>query len=63
MRYEKGFIILISNYNFDERDKIFKDNIVADSITGKVVGHTAIFYINVSSYRLKDKMIQLRSNN
>jgi len=60
MRYEKGSIILTSNYNFDERGKIFEDNVVAAAIIDRLVHHTAIFYINGSSYRLKDKLQKVK---
>jgi DNA replication protein DnaC len=32
MRYEKGSIILTSNYNFDEWGKVFEDNVVTSAI-------------------------------
>jgi len=56
IRYEKGSIILTSNYNFDEWGKIFEDNVVASAIIDRLVHHAKIFYINGSSYRLKDKL-------
>src|SRR3990170_3005747 len=56
MRYEKGSIILTSNYNFDEWGRIFEDNVVASAIIDRIVHHANIFYINGSSYRLKDKL-------
>jgi len=56
MRYEKGSIILTSNYNFDEWGKVFEDNVVASAIIDKLVHHASIFYINGSSYRLKNKL-------
>lgn len=56
IRYEKGSIILTSNYNFDEWGKVFEDNIVATAIIDRLVHHAKIFYINGSSYRLKDKL-------
>ena len=56
MRYEKGSIILTSNYNFDEWGKVFEDNIVAAAIIDRLVHHASIFYINGSSYRLKGKL-------
>ncbi len=55
-RYEKGSIILTSNYNFDEWGRIFEDNVVASAIIDRLVHHARIFYINGSSYRLKDKL-------
>lgn len=56
IRYEKGSIILTSNYNFDEWGKVFEDSIVATAIIDRLVHHAKIFYINRSSYRLKDKL-------
>lgn len=56
IRYEKGSIILTSNYNFDQWGKFFEDNIVASAIIDRLVHHASIFYINGSSYRLKDKI-------
>ncbi|MBI4681137.1 MAG: ATP-binding protein [Nitrospirae bacterium] len=56
MRYEKGSIILTSNYNFDEWSKVFEDNIVASAIIDRLVHHASIFYITGSSYRLKNKL-------
>ena len=60
MRYEKGSVILTSNYNFDEWSKVFDDNIVASAIIDRLVHHSSLFYINGSSYRIKDK---IRKNN
>jgi DNA replication protein DnaC len=55
-RYEKGSIILTSNYNFDEWGKVFEDSVVATAIIDRLIHHSKIFYINGSSYRLKDKI-------
>lgn len=56
IRYEKGSIILTSNYNFDEWGRVFEDSIVASAIIDRLVHHARIFYINGSSYRVKDKL-------
>lgn len=56
IRYERGSIILTSNYNFDEWGRIFEDNVVATAIIDRLVHHAKIFYINGSSYRLKGKL-------
>lgn len=56
MRYEKGSIILTSNYNFDEWGRVFEDNVVASAIIDRLVHHASIFYINGESYRLKNKL-------
>lgn len=56
MRYEKGSIILTSNYNFNEWGEIFSDQVVAAAIIDRLVHHAHIFYINGTSYRLKGKL-------
>jgi DNA replication protein DnaC len=56
MRYEKGSIILTSNYNFDEWGRIFEDDVAASAIIDRLVHHAMIFYINGSSFRIKDKL-------
>jgi len=56
MRYEKGSIILTSNYGFDDWSKVFDDSIVASAIIDRVIHHSVIFYINGASYRLKNKL-------
>jgi DNA replication protein DnaC len=63
MRYEKGSIILTSNYNFDEWGKIFEDTVAAAAIIDRLVHHANIFYVNGSSYRLKDKLKKGQSSN
>ena len=56
IRYERGSVILTSNYNFDDWGQIFQDNVVAAAIIDRIVHHARIFYINGSSYRLKNKL-------
>ena len=56
MRYEKGSIILTSNYNSNEWGEIFSDQVVAAAIIDRLVHHARIFYINGTSYRLKGKL-------
>ncbi|MDQ0287882.1 DNA replication protein DnaC [Desulfofundulus luciae] len=56
MRYEKGSIILTTNYNFNEWGEIFSDQVVAAAIIDRLVHHARIFYINGTSYRLKGKL-------
>ena len=62
MRYEKGSVILTSNYNFDEWGKIFEDTVAAAAIIDRLVHHANIFYVNGSSYRLKDKLKKGKTN-
>lgn len=56
MRYEKGSIILTSNYNFNEWGEIFSDQVVAAAIIDRLVHHARIYYISGTSYRLKGKL-------
>ncbi len=56
VRYERGSIILTSNYNFEDWGQIFQDNVVAAAIIDRLVHHAKIFFINGSSYRLKSKL-------
>ena len=56
MRYERGSIILTSNYNFDDWGQIFQDSVAAAAIVDRLVHHARIFYINGASFRLKNKL-------
>lgn len=61
MRYEKGSIILTSNYNFDDWGKVFEDSVVASAIIDRLIHHSHIFFINGASYRLKNKLAKISS--
>lgn len=39
MRYERGSIIITSNYNFNEWGEVFSDQVVAAAIIGRLVHH------------------------
>lgn len=62
MRYEKGSIILTSNYGFDDWSKVFEDSVVASAIIDRLIHHSTIFYINGASYRLKNKLAKISSD-
>lgn len=62
MRYEKGALILTSNYNFDDWGQVFQDNVVAAAMIDRVVHHAKIFYINGASFRLKNKVKKGNNN-
>lgn len=59
MRYEKGSIILTSNYNFNEWGEIFSDQVVAAAIIDRLVHHARIFYINGTSYGTVNNLSQI----
>lgn len=54
MRYEKKSIILTTNLNFGDWDKVFYDAVVADAILNRVLHHSHVVSITGDSYRLKD---------
>lgn len=62
MRYEKGSIIVTSNYNFNEWGEVFSDQAAA-AIIDRLVHYARIFYINGTSYRLKGKLKQATTAN
>lgn len=56
-RYEKGSIILTSNYGFEDWGEIFSaDQVAASAIIDRLVHHSHIFVINGNSFRMKDKL-------
>lgn len=56
MLYEKVSIILTSNFNFDAWNRFFQDSVVAAAIIDRLVHHAHLFFINGSSYRVKEKL-------
>ena len=50
IHYEKGSIVLTSNYNFDEWGRIFEDNVVASAIIDRLLHHARIFYKGIHSW-------------
>ncbi len=56
VRYEKGSVILTSNFNFDEWGRFFADSVVASAIIDRLVHHAHIFFVSGASYRIKDKL-------
>jgi len=61
IRYEKGSILLTSNYGFEDWGKIFPDSVVAAAIIDRLVHHARIFPIQGSSYRVRDKIHRRKS--
>lgn len=56
-RYEKGSVILTSNYGFENWGEIFSaDQVAATAIIDRLVHHSHIFVINGNSFRMKDKL-------
>lgn len=52
--YEKGTIMLTSNLPFSNWDKIFKDPMTTSAAIDRLVHHSVILELNLSSYRLEN---------
>jgi DNA replication protein DnaC len=52
-RYEKGSIMITSNLPFSKWDKIFKDPMTTAAAIDRLVHHSVILELNISSYRLE----------
>lgn len=57
IRYEKGAMILTSNYGFEDWGPIFTDQVIAAAIIDRLVHHSHIFVINGNSFRMKQKLL------
>lgn len=55
-RYEKGSVILASQYNFDEWGNLFGNEKRTNAILGRINHHAKIINIDGPSYRLKDRL-------
>ncbi|RLD02808.1 MAG: AAA family ATPase [Chloroflexota bacterium] len=56
-RYERGTVMLTSNLQFSQWEKIFKDPMTTAAAIDRLVHHSVILELNVPSYRLeKSKM-------
>jgi len=53
-RYEKSSIMITSNLPFSKWDKIFKDPMTTAAAIDRLVHHSVILELNISSYRLEN---------
>ena len=51
-RYERGSIMLSSNFPFSKWEKIFKDPMVTAAAIDRLVHHSVILELNLTSYRM-----------
>ena len=51
-RYERGSIMLSSNFPFSKWEKIFKDPMVTAAAIDRLVHHSVIMELNLDSYRM-----------
>lgn len=60
-RYEKGSIILSSNKSYNQWDEIFGD--ASAAILDRLLHHSTTVNIKGESFRMKDRKLQIQSNN
>ena len=53
-RYERGSVLLTSNLPFSKWEQIFKDAMTTAAAIDRLVHHSVILELNVSSYRLEN---------
>jgi DNA replication protein DnaC len=53
-RYERGSVLLTSNLPFSQWERIFKDPMTTLAALDRIVHHSVILELNLSSYRLQE---------
>ena len=53
-RYERGSVMLTSNLPFSKWETIFKDPMTTAAAIDRLVHHSVILELNISSYRLEN---------
>ena len=53
-RYERGSVMLTSNLQFSEWEKIFKDPMTTAAAIDRLIHHSVILELNVPSFRLEE---------
>jgi DNA replication protein DnaC len=51
-RYERGSVMITSNLAFSKWEKIFKDPMMTAAAIDRIVHHSVILELNISSYRM-----------
>jgi len=52
-RYERGSVIITSNLPFSKWDNIFKDQMMTAAAVDRIVHHSVIMELNITSYRME----------
>ena len=61
-RYERGSVMITSNLSFSKWESIFKDPMTTAAAIDRLVHHSVILELNVSSYRVEQAKSK-RTNN
>lgn len=51
-RYEQGSVLITSNLPFSKWENIFKDQMMTAAAIDRIVHHSVILELNISSYRM-----------
>lgn len=62
-RYEKGAILLTSNTSFAEWGSLLGDEVLATALLDRLLHHAEVITINGRSYRMKDRLPMVTSQN
>lgn len=52
-RYERGSVMITSNLAFSKWERIFKDPVMTSAAIDRIVHHSLILELNISSYRMR----------
>lgn len=61
-RYERGSVLLTSNLPFSQWEQIFKDPMTTAAAIDRLVHHSVILELNISSYRLEQAKAAQQKN-
>jgi DNA replication protein DnaC len=53
-RYERGIVIIIINLHFSQWERIFQDPMTTAAAIDRLVHHSIILELNISSYRVEE---------
>lgn len=61
-RYERGSIMLTSNLPFSQWERIFKDPMTTAAAIDRLIHHSVILELNISSYRMEQAKIKKKED-
>ena len=61
-RYERGSVMITSNLQFSKWESIFKDPMTTAAAIDRLVHHSVILELDVSSYRMEQAQRKNRKN-
>lgn len=58
-RYERGSVMITSNLPFSKWEKIFKDPVMTAAAIDRIIHHSVILELNISSYRMNQAKMRM----